>query len=77
MNLNQFDAIEVHGCKEFEDIAGFKFTEQVPDNEATFYSVYGHYKPQCGQGIECIFDFDTKEHAENYATELTKQLTKE
>lgn len=67
--LNMFDGYEVHGCKDFFDRTG-AFTEQVPDEEAEFWSVYGHYSPESGEhGVECISDHETKEEA---VTEMNK-----
>lgn len=58
--LAGFDSYEVHGVREFDDGHG-KSCEQVPDDQAQFWSLYGHAP---GQGVECIGDFRTREHAE-------------
>jgi hypothetical protein len=63
----RFDAYEVHGVREFDDGAG-KYCEQVPDDEAEFWSLYGHIP---GQGLECIGDFKTRELAEEVNARIT------
>jgi hypothetical protein len=55
-----FDAYEVHGIRELQEEQG-RYCVQVPDAEAEFWSLYGHIP---GQGVECIGDFATREHAE-------------
>ena len=63
----RFDAYEVHGVREFDDGAG-KYCEQVPDDEAESWSLYGHI---AGQGLECIGDFKTRELAEEVYARIT------
>jgi hypothetical protein len=63
----RFDGYEVHGVREFDDGDG-KFCEQVPDEEAMFWSLYGHIP---GLGLECIGDFKTREHAEETYARIT------
>jgi len=62
-----FDAYEVHGVKKYEE-SGSKFCEQVSDNEADFWSLYGHIP---GQGLSCIGDFRTREYAEEIYARIT------
>lgn len=62
-----FDAYEIHGVREFDDGAG-KYCEQVPDDEAEFWSLYGHIP---GQGMECIGDFKTRGFAEEVYGRIT------
>ena len=47
---------------------GRTFGEQVPDNEAQFWSLFGHIP---GQGLDCIGDFRTREHAEEVYARIT------
>ena len=54
--ITPFDAYEIHGCKDYDG-----FVEQVEDDEAEFWSIYGHIP---GQGLECIGDFKTRPAAE-------------
>lgn len=61
--LIPYDDYEIHGCKDFGD-----FTEQVPDDEAEFWSLYGHIP---GQGVECIGDFTSRHHAEEVLERIT------
>lgn len=66
--MKTFDAYEIHGVAEFTDAAGEKFCEQVPDNEAQFWSLYGHIP---GEGLECIGDFKTRALAEEVYARIT------
>jgi len=63
----RFDCYEIHGVKEYAD-AKTKFCERVPDAEAGFWSLYGHIP---GEGLQCIGDFDTREHAEEVYARIT------
>jgi len=63
----RFDAYEVHGVREFND-GDEPYCEQVPDDEAESWSLYGHIP---GQGIDCIGDFKTREHAEEVFARIT------
>jgi hypothetical protein len=62
-----FDVYEIHGVREFDDGNG-KYCEQVPDDEAAFWSLYGHIP---GQGVECIGDFTTRDAAEEVYARIT------
>ena len=62
-----FDAYEVHGVKAFNE-SGMKWSEQVDDCEAQFWSLYGHIP---AQGLECIGDFKTRSHAEEIYARIT------
>jgi hypothetical protein len=63
----RFDAYEIHGIREFGK-GKDRYCEQVPDDEAQFWSLYGHIP---GQGVECIGDFTTREHAEEVYARIT------
>ena len=63
----RFDAYEIHGVGEFDDGTG-KYCEQVPDDAAEFWSLYGHIP---GQGVDCIGDFKTRKHAEEIYARIT------
>lgn len=65
-----FDGYEVHGVREYRH-RGRKYCEQVADTEATFWSLYGHIP---GQGLECIGDFKTRQHAEEVYTRITGSI---
>lgn len=61
-----FDAYEVHGCR--RNVGGseqpphfFEFLEQCDDDEAEVWSLYGHIT---GEGLHCIGDFLSRDHAE-------------
>ena len=62
-----FDGYEIHGVREFDD-GGGKYCEQVPDDQAEFWSLYGHIP---GQGVECIGDFKTRAFAEEVYARIT------
>ena len=63
----RFDKYEIHGGREFDD-GGGKYCEQVPDDQAEFWSLYGHIP---GQGVDAIGDFSTREHAEEIFARIT------
>jgi hypothetical protein len=63
----RFDLYEIHGVREFDD-GGGKYCEQVPDDEAEFWSLYGHIP---GAGLECIGDFKTRALAEEIYQRIT------
>ncbi len=65
----RFDGYEIHGVREFGK-GKHRHCEQVPDDEAQFWSLYGHIP---GQGLDCIGDFKTREHAEEVYARLTGQ----
>ena len=62
-----FDVYEIHGVREFGR-GKSKYCEQVPDDEAQFWSLYGHIP---GQGSECIGDFKSREFAEEVYARIT------
>jgi hypothetical protein len=62
-----FDAYEIHGVREFGR-GKSRYCEQVPAEEAQFWSLYGHIP---GQGVECIGDFATREFAEEVYARIT------
>ena len=64
-----FDDYEIHGVTEYRNRKnGKKWCEQVPDTEASFWSLFGHVN---GQGLHCIGDFKTREHAEEIYARIT------
>lgn len=66
-HLIPFDDYEIHPCKDFGS-----FVEPIESGEeADFWSLYGHIP---GQGLECIGDFKTRQHAEEI---LQRIITKE
>jgi hypothetical protein len=64
-----FDDYEIHGVKEFHEV-GVLWFEQVSDREAEFWSLFGHIP---GQGLDCIGDFKTSEHAEEIYARITRR----
>jgi hypothetical protein len=62
-----FDCYEIHGVKEYEEF-GNKYCEQVSDEEADFWRLYGHIP---GEGLSCIGDFKSREHAEEIYAHIT------
>lgn len=76
-HTTQFDDYEIHGMKRLRDCPGSEEEpvgrvidncEQVSDNEAEFWSLFGHIP---GQGLDCIGDFATREHAEEIFARIT------
>ena len=66
-HIHSFDDFEVSGVIEREYKDG-KYCEVVHnDEEADFFSLYGHYKEG---GVTCIGDFTTRESAETMASLL-------
>jgi hypothetical protein len=65
-----FDDNEIHGFREYwgAPFGQRRYCEQVSDEEAQFWSLYGHIP---GQGLECIGDFKTREHAEEAYARIT------
>ena len=63
----RFDKYEIHGVREFDD-GGGKYCEQVPDEEAQFWTLYGHIP---GAGLESIGDFKTRAFAEEVYARIT------
>jgi hypothetical protein len=65
-----FNGYEIHGVRQFGK-GRSRFCEQVADNDAQFWSLYGHIP---GQGLECIGDFKTRELAEEVYARITGHL---
>jgi hypothetical protein len=63
----RFDDYEVHGVREFGRGKNRHF-EQVSDEEAQFFSLFGHIP---GQGLDCIGDFKTRALAEEVYARIT------
>ncbi len=63
----RFDNYEVHAVREFYE-HGRTYCEQVPENDAQYWSLFGHIP---GQGAECIGDFTTREHAQEVYARIT------
>jgi hypothetical protein len=63
--MKPFDAYEIHGCQQI-DAAGNPdkcgaYIETCPDDQAMFWSLYGHIP---GEGVMAIGDFISREAAE-------------
>ena len=65
--MKPFDNYEVHGIAEFGRGRN-RHCEQVPDDEAKYWSLFGHIP---GQGLECIGDFKTRQLAEEIQARIT------
>jgi hypothetical protein len=63
----RFDDYEIHGVREFDDGNG-TYCEQVPDDQAESWCLFGHVP---GQGLDGIGDFETREHAEEVFARIT------
>lgn len=68
--MTGFQNFEVHGCMKIYDGVVDKngvdhYIEQCDDNEADFWTVYGHYSPESGQqGVEALVDCTDRRSAE-------------
>ena len=62
-----FDAYEISGVREYGTRPD-GYCEQVDDSEAQFWSLYGHIP---GEGVECIGNFNTRQHAEEVFARIT------
>src|SRR5688572_15191904 len=63
--LFDFDAFEVHACREYDKGTPAAFTAHVDSPHAEFWTVYGHYSPDSGQqGIEALIDCTDRPSAE-------------
>lgn len=60
-----YDEYEIHGVIEVD-----RACEQVDDNQAQFWSLFGHIP---GQGVQCIGDFGTRKHAEEVFARITRR----
>jgi hypothetical protein len=65
--MKPFDSYEIHGVHEFNE-DGRKICEQVPDDQASFWTLCGHIP---GDGAMEIGDFDSREHAEEAFQRIT------
>ena len=63
----RFDAYVIHGMKEYGK-SGKRWCEEVTEDEATFWSLFGHIP---GEGLDCIGDFETRELAEEIYARIT------
>ncbi|MGH7194055.1 MAG: hypothetical protein ACREJM_11070 [Candidatus Saccharimonadales bacterium] len=66
-----FDAYEVHGVRAYGRGVN-RYCEQVPDDQAQFFSLFGHIP---GQGLECIGDFKSRALAEEVAARITRRYS--
>jgi len=66
----RFDDYEIHGVREWfgSPFGQEKYCEQVHDDDAQFWRLYGHIP---GPGLDCIGDFKTREHAEETYARIT------
>jgi hypothetical protein len=60
--------LPAHGQEEEPVGPIINYCEQVADEQAEFWSLFGHIP---GQGIDCIGDFNTREHAEDVFARIT------
>lgn len=65
-----FDKYEIHGIKTYGK-GSRRYCEQVEDSKADYWSLFGHIP---GQGVDCIGDFATREHAEEVFARITGRL---
>ena len=65
--MKRYDAYEIHGVAEF-GTGSDRFCEQVCEDEAQFWSLYGHIPDE---GLECIGDFKSRQAAEEVRDRIT------
>lgn len=63
-----FDGYEIHGIFAMADGDGRHLCERVPDDEATFWRLYGRIP---GQEMQCIGNFKSRELAEKLYARIT------
>jgi hypothetical protein len=68
--MKPFDNYEISPCRRYQQInhPGQFFTEQCPDADAEFWTLYGHIP---GKGVEAIGDFISREAAEQTFERIT------
>lgn len=76
-DFSQFDALEIGGCIDDsdEDMKGRGETYTVGGIErdkAEFFTVYGHFRPGHGQGVDALTDCETFDKAQAVAAELSR-----
>ncbi|GAB3282959.1 hypothetical protein GCM10027347_59600 [Larkinella harenae] len=66
--LTEIENIEIHGC-----VDDGENTEQVPDDQAQFWSVYLRYKQNAEGfgGLDCVADCPSREKAQELGTFLS------
>ena len=68
LNIRQFDTLEIHPCKVIgKDSSGKDIVEQCRDDEAEFWTVFGHLKTG---GVDDFGDFATETEAQAYHDRL-------
>lgn len=78
-DYSQFDAIEIQGCIDISDDddkaqGGTQWESGYNRNEATMFSVYGHYADSSDNvGVDCLTDCETLESALAVASELSRR----
>ena len=66
-----YDNYEIHGCIERPSGPGHEsYAEQCPDDEAQYWTLYGHIP---GEGVQAIGDFATRWQAEEVYYRITGQ----
>ncbi len=70
--ISEFDAIEVRPCAIVgRNSRGRKFVEPSQPEDASFWTVYGHYRPGGAiSGVEAIQDFGTEKEAQQFHDRL-------
>lgn len=68
-SLTPFRDYEISGVREY-GYGADRFCERVPDDEAVFWSLFGHIP---GEGADCIGDFSTRALAEECYFRITSR----
>lgn len=72
----KYDAIELGTCQQ-EFIGEDKFWERVDHldhTKETIHTMYGHFKINCGSGVEALHDFFTAKDCEYRALTVSKKF---
>lgn len=70
-----FDTFEVHPIKVHQSKGGKNIHDICNPHEATYWSVFGHYRLPHGDGVECITDVPTFKLAFAIAELFEKEIT--
>ena len=65
-SLEPLDEYEIHGCRKISEF-GHAWVEQSADEDAQFFTLYGHIP---GRGVDAIGDFTNRELAEEILLRL-------
>ncbi|MDR3423954.1 MAG: hypothetical protein P4M13_02590 [Alphaproteobacteria bacterium] len=63
--INEFNGLEIHPCQVIGSLNGEQIARPCAPEQASFWTVYGHYKPDSlSSGIEALEDCPTESAAQ-------------